>query len=171
MGDLKFVPQSMLDVWADLGKIELEGTTLKIPAEGAEFELTPALRFVTLLEGDDLHKLVAKVKTTAFVKELGGETLDDSCLVGDTAYQVQPGFLAETHALAAAQVAKATRKLTRPQSPTQPPAAPVPATIQSPRSPGSSEAPASPQPSTDDPAQDPQKDADLLSRFLLQHLD
>lgn len=165
MGDLKFVPQSMLDVWADLGKIELEGTTLKIPAEAAEFQLTPALRFVALLEGDDVHKLLAKVKTTAFVKGLGGEALDDSCLVDDTAYQVQPGFLAETHALAAAQTAKATRKPTRP-----PPVAQKPATAPSPASipvPATASSPAH-APSSDD---DAQKDADLLSRFLLQHLD
>ena len=111
MGDLKFVPQSMLDIWADLGKIELDGATLRIPSESASFVLTPAVRFVSLLEGEDSHKLLAKVKTDAYVKEIGGEVMTDSCLVGDTAYQVQAGFLAQSEALAAAQTAKATRPL------------------------------------------------------------
>lgn len=110
MPDLKFVPQSMLDLWADLGKIELEGNNLTIGAEQVTFQLTPAVRFIELLEGEDTNKLVAKVKSTAFVKEIGGEVMDDSCIVADTAYTVQPGFLAETEALDAAKKSKATRK-------------------------------------------------------------
>ncbi len=110
MGDLKFVPQSMLDTWADLGKIELDGNTLRIPSESVTFSLTPAVRFVSLIEGEDQHKLLTKVKPEAYVREIGGQVVTDSCLVGDTAYQVQPGFLAEGAALAAAQTAKATRK-------------------------------------------------------------
>lgn len=110
MGDLKFVPQSMLDVWADLGKIELTGTTLRIPSESISFTLTPAIRFLSLIEGQDTHKLLAKVKSETFVKEIGGEVMTDSCLIGDTAYQVQPGFLAEGEALAAAQASRATKK-------------------------------------------------------------
>lgn len=109
MRDLKFVPQSMLDLWADLGKIELDGNSLTIAAEQVTFQLTPAVRFVELLEGDDANGLLAKVKSTAFVKEIGGEVMDDSCIVDDTAYTVQPGFLAETEALAAAKKSKATR--------------------------------------------------------------
>lgn len=174
MGDLKFVPQSMLDLWADLGKIELEGTTLVIPAESVEFELTPAIRFVSVLEGEDQHKLLAKVKTTTFVKELGGEVLDDSCLVNDTAYQVQPGFLAESQALAAAQTARATRARSRPPTPRSAPAAtPSSQASNNPPSTGSN-APAH-QSGTDgsvgsDGSEDPTTDADLLSKFLLRHL-
>ena len=111
MSDLKFVPQSMLDIWAELGKIELDGATLRIPSESISFTLTPAVRFVSLIEGEDAHKLLAKVKTDAYVREIGGEVMTDSCLVGDTAYQVQAGYLAQGEALAAAQTAKATRTL------------------------------------------------------------
>lgn len=108
--DLKFVPQSMLDVWAELGKIELDGNNLTISEENVTFQLTPAVRFVSLLEGEDTQKLLAKVKARSIVKDLGGEVMDDSCIVGDTAYVVQPGFLAETEALAAAQKSPARRK-------------------------------------------------------------
>lgn len=148
MGDLKFVPQSMLDLWADLGKIELDGNNLTIAAEKVTFQLTPAVRFVSLLEGDDTHKLVAKVKAEAYVREIGGEVMDDSCIVGETAYTVQPGFLAETEALAAAQKSKATRK-------PAPAAAPVTVPFTA--------IPAAPPPRKDD--------AELLTQFLLESLD
>lgn len=151
MGDLKFVPQSMLDLWADLGKIELAGTNLSLPAENLTFQLTPAVRFVSLLDGTDTHKLVSKVKPESFVKEIGGEVMSDSCIVGETAYEVQPGFLAETEALAAAQKSKATRK---PASK----AAPAPAP------------PAQPAPAATRPA-GKGDDAELLTQFLLESLD
>lgn len=154
MGDLKFVPQSMLDLWADLGKIDLDGNNLTIAAEKVTFQLTPAVRFVSLLEGDDTHKLVAKVKAEAFVKEIGGEVMDDSCIVGETAYTVQPGFLAETEALAAAQKSKATRK-------------PVPAAPPAPQ-PSPPQVPKQLVPAPTPPRKD---DAELLTQFLLESLD
>lgn len=98
MGNLKFVPQSTLDDWTDLGQIELDGSTLRIPSESASFHLTPAVHFVALVEGEDEHRLVGRVKTERHVRDIGGELLTDSCIVGDTAYQVQPGFLAERDA-------------------------------------------------------------------------
>jgi hypothetical protein len=155
--ELKFVPQSMLDTWADLGKIELAGTTLRIPLESVAFALTPAIRFLSLLEGEDTHTLLAKVKTETFVKDIGGEVMTDSCLVGETAYQVQPGFLAEAEALAAAQTAKATRK----PVPVAPKAGAVPV--------------AAPRPAAAKPAVVPDAgktdETELLTRFLLESLD
>lgn len=173
MGDLKFVPQSMLDVWADLGKIELEGETLRIPAENVTFQLTPAVRFLSLLEGQDTHKLLQKVKAESYVREIGGEVVTDSCLVGETAYQVQPGFLAEGEALAAAQASKATRKLqAKPGAPA--PAAGAPSIPPVPR-PAPASAPAvkatPPAKPTAPGAPAKPEDADLLTRFLLDSLD
>ena len=156
MGDLKFVPQSMLDLWADLGKIELDGNNLSLPAEKITFQLTPAVRFVKLLEGEDTQKLVAKVKAETFVREIGGEVMDDSCIVGETAYEVQPGFLAETEALAAAQKSRATKK---------PPVRPAPAQAAPPPSP-----PVPPQLAAT-PARPKTDDAALLTQCLLESLD
>jgi len=95
LGDLKFVPQSKLDSWADLGKITLTGSTLCILDEDLSLTLTPAVRFLSLLEGQDSNGLIGKVKAETYVRDIGGEVVTDSCLVGDTAYQVEPGFLAE----------------------------------------------------------------------------
>lgn len=95
MGSLKFITQTLLDTWSDEGKVEIDGPLLRIPSEEASFTLIPALHFVALLEGQDSKQLVAKVKTEAYVREIGGEVVTTSCLLGDTAYEVQPGYLAE----------------------------------------------------------------------------
>lgn len=161
MGDRKFVPQNLLDLWADLGKIELTGSTLKIPSEGVQFELKPALRFLSLLEGEDEHKLVAKVKTDRHVKEIGGEVLDDSCLIGDTAYQVQPGFLAQMQQLAAAQ-----------SESTQPAPASAAGKLKKSDSASRKEGDSSSVPGKSGASEeDPDRDAELLSKFLLKHFD
>ena len=47
------------------------------------------------MSGEDTHKLVAKVKTEEQLKTLGAEQMADSVLLGDTAYEVVPGYLAE----------------------------------------------------------------------------
>lgn len=173
----------MLDLWADLGKIELEGTTLRIPAEKVTFQLTPAVRFLSLLEGQDTNKLLQKVKPESFVREIGGEVVTDSCLVGETAYQVQPGFLAEGEALAAAQASKATRKpaMKGAEGPAAgaPSIPPVPKSAQQPRTapaaagPAAAKAatPAAPARSAPGAAPAKTEDADLLTRFLLDSLE
>jgi len=169
VSDLKFVPQSMLDTWADLGKVQLEGNTLALPAENVKFQLTPAIRFVSILDGEDVHKLLTKVKTEQFVREeLAGDVMADSCVIGETAYTVAPGFLAETAALAAAQASEATKKLA-PRPPATPPAASAP----KPAAPAPAAAPkpvaaAAPGAKAAAPAK---SDADLLTKFLLESLE
>lgn len=171
MGDLKFMPQSVLDVWTDLGKIELTGTTLRIPAENVTFQLTPAVRFTELLEGQDTHRLLQKVKAESYVREIGGEVLTDSCIVGETAYQVQPGFLAEGEVLAAAQKSKATKQLApKPVAATFPPAGRPADPLTQPGRAATPQVGAAPaiQPAMSGAKSD---DADLLTRFLLESLD
>lgn len=106
MGGLLFVSQAMLDSWAEQGKIDFVGNVMTLLAgegRGRSYALEPAVRFLKLLgEGRDPNGLVHKVKSVAQVKEIGGEPVDDSCIVGDVAYEVQPGFLAEASALQAA---------------------------------------------------------------------
>lgn len=173
MGDLKFVPQSMLDVWAEFGKIELDGHTLRITAEQVSFQLTPAVRFLSLLEGQDAHKLLQKVKSEAYLRDIGGEVVTDSCLVGETAYQVQPGFLAEGEALAKAQASKATRKPTAAKAAEQPPAGPGPVATATVRPGGPPVAMRAPAPGVKPAASSgglPTDDADLLTQFLVESL-
>jgi hypothetical protein len=110
MSGLLFVSQAMLDGWAEQGKIDFAGNVLTLlpgGGQGRSYRLRPAVRFLALLDaGVDHHALLSKVKTHAQLKELAAEVVGDSCLVGETAYEVEPGFLAEAAAVQAGERAK-----------------------------------------------------------------
>jgi hypothetical protein len=101
-----FVSQALLDAWASQGRIDLDGGSIALlrgQARGRRYALEPAVRFLRVAGGgDDPLGLVARVKTLAQVRELGGEPLADSVVVGEAAYEVEPGFLAEASAVEAA---------------------------------------------------------------------
>jgi pyruvate/2-oxoglutarate dehydrogenase complex dihydrolipoamide acyltransferase (E2) component len=164
MGRLLFVSQAMLDSWAGQGNIDFVGNVMTLLAgegKGRSYALDPAVRFLKVLGGDaDPNGLVHKVKTVVQLKETGAELVDDSCILGDVGYEVQPGFLAEASALQAA----ATAAPARPAAP--PPPAPAPA----------APAAAEPRPRTLGGAalpkdlEEKRKEAEALARFLLENL-
>ncbi len=91
-----FLPQAQLEEWALGDKADLKDGKLVVMAEGgATFPVVPAVHFVQLVSGEDTHKLVAKVKTEAQLASLGADHMADSVLVGETAYEVVPGYVAE----------------------------------------------------------------------------
>ncbi|MHB1843809.1 MAG: hypothetical protein ACYCWW_03110 [Deltaproteobacteria bacterium] len=90
-----FVSQELLDVWTAEGKIELAGSVLRITEENREFQLAPGVRFVSLAAGEDQARLVGKVKTEPQLGTLGAELYMNSVLLGEAAYDVEPGFLTE----------------------------------------------------------------------------
>ncbi len=131
MAGLLFVSQAMIDSWADQGRIDFVGnvmTMLSGEGRGRSYELEPAVRFLALLGADqDPHQLLKKVKSLVQLKELGAEAIDSSVVLGDVAYEVEPGFLAEMSALQAAAAAKvdparaaATAAQARPAAPAAP---------------------------------------------------
>lgn len=163
MGRLLFVSQAMLDSWAGQGKIDFVGNVMTLLAgdgKGRSYALDPAVRFLKVLGQDaDPNGLVHKVKTVVQLREMGAEAVDDSCILGDLAYEVQPGFLAEAAALQAAATAV----------PAAPPAKPA--------------AGAAPAPPAGDPRaralggaalpkdlEEKRKEAEALARFLLENL-
>ncbi|HEY5678357.1 MAG TPA: hypothetical protein VIR81_16305 [Myxococcales bacterium] len=154
MADHLFVPQSVLDRWSEQGRIQVDGNVLTILGEQKSFALTTAVRFLKMEAGEDRAGLLAKVKTTDALKQMGAEHYMDSVLLGESAYQVQQGYLADANALRRAAAAS--------QPP--PPRAPVPP---APRS----AAGANPAPKTP-PAQGEKKEGeqDMLAQFLLDHL-
>ncbi len=165
MGGLLFVSQAMLDSWAEQGKIDFVGNVLTLlsgEGKGRSYALEPAVRFLKVLSADaDPNGLVHKVKSTAQLKERGAEPVDDSCILGDTAYEVQPGFLAEAAALQAAATAQATKA----------PARPEPATAAQPAGQGASarSRPLGTSPLPKD-LEEKRKEAEALARFLLENL-
>jgi hypothetical protein len=146
MADYLFVPQTVLDKWSEQGKVSVDGHVLTLLAEGKSFALTSAVRFLKMEAGEDAARLLSKVKTTDALKNMGAEHYMDSVILGDAAYQVQQGFLADASVLRAAAAAAPVR------APPPPPADAV-------------EAPAA----RAQPQQQGQEQ-DLLAQFLLDNL-
>ncbi len=154
MADHLFVPQTVLDRWSEQGRIQVDGNVLVILGEQKSFALTSAVRFMKMEAGDDRAGLLAKVKTTDALKQMGAEHYMDSVILGESAYQVQQGFLADANALRRAAAAS------------QPPPARTPAAPGQKAAGGASPPPQAPQ------AEGEKKEGeqDVLAQFLLDHL-
>jgi len=99
MADYLFVPQNVLDKWSEKGRVELKGHVLTLIREKKSFQLTSAVRFVKMEAGEDAKGLLQKVKTLEALKQMGAEHYRESVILGESAYQVQQGFLADANAL------------------------------------------------------------------------
>jgi hypothetical protein len=158
MAGLLFVSQAMLESWAGQGKIDFAGNVMTLLAgegKGRRYALVPAVRFLKLVGAEaDAQALLHKVKSAEQLREMGAEQVGGSVLVGEAAYEVEPGFLAEVSALQAAAGAS--------------PRAGAAATAG--RGPAAQAAP----PRAGDPSsrelEEKRKAADALARFLLDHL-
>jgi len=169
MAGLLFVSQAMLDSWAEQGKIDFVGNVMTLlvgEGKGRSYALDPAVRFISLLGADaDPHQLLRKVKSIAQLRELGGEAVDASVILGDVAYEVEQGFLAEMSALQAAASARpAAAPAVAPAAPGAPAPAPAPAPVP----------PPAPRPHAAAPLprelEERRKEAEALARFLLDNL-
>ena len=89
-----FISQKRLDSWASEERVTVHGDVMTLAGDGRSFALSPAVRFMKVSAGDaDAHELVGRVKAVAVLEDLGGEHYMDSVIVGETAYDVQEGFL------------------------------------------------------------------------------
>lgn len=93
MNDKLFIPQSVLDKWVESGKVTFNDSVLCLLKEQRSYTLTPAVRFMALVAGDDSQQLLTKIRTLQKLEEMGGEHMSDSVIMGDTAYTVQEGFI------------------------------------------------------------------------------
>lgn len=98
-----FLPQSTLEEWALADKADLRDGKLVVQGEGGAWPVESAVHFVKLVAGNDVQKLVSRVKTDAQLAQLGCERLEDSVVLGDSAYEVVPGYVAQIAAPAAAK--------------------------------------------------------------------
>jgi hypothetical protein len=89
-----FFPQEALDQWMIEGTIDLQGAELTILAEARRYRLLEAARIVREVTGaPDPHGLVGRVKSKAFLDEMGAEIVESSMILGENAYDVVPGWL------------------------------------------------------------------------------
>ncbi|HEY4121598.1 MAG TPA: hypothetical protein VGM56_27220 [Byssovorax sp.] len=89
-----FFPQAALDAWLADDRVELTNDELCIKAEGRRYRIVEAVRVLREVTGTpDGNELIGKVKSRAFMSELGAELLETSMILGDNAYDVVPGFV------------------------------------------------------------------------------
>jgi hypothetical protein len=93
-----FVPQAILDVAFDGGKIDLDADQLIV--DGAlRFDASEAIRILReVTSGEDPHGLCERVRTTDSLAAIDAELLGHSLLVGESAYDVVPGMLLQRSA-------------------------------------------------------------------------
>jgi hypothetical protein len=90
-----FFSQEALDGWLEAGHVSLDGDVLGLP-DGPRFRLTAGVVFrQEVASGEDDLGLCGKVKTVDEVAALQGELVTGSVLIGDHAYEVTDGFLAD----------------------------------------------------------------------------
>ena len=89
-----FFPQAALDDWIASDRVDLKNDELLIKTEGRRYRIIEAIRVIREVTGAaDIHEVIGKVKTRAFLTELGAELLEGSMIIGDHAYDVTPGFI------------------------------------------------------------------------------
>ncbi len=89
-----FFPQAALDEWIAQDRVDLRNDELTIKSENRKYRIIEAVRILSEVTGlPDSNELVGKVKSHAFLSELGAEILEGSVILGDNAYDAVPGFV------------------------------------------------------------------------------
>lgn len=111
-----FLPQNTLEEWAIDDKADLKEGQLVLASEQASFPVVPAVHFTQIVSGNDEQQLVGKVKTESQLQALGAEQMADSVVMGEIAYEVVPGYVAEVPSAAPAKSAKSQVKGASPET-------------------------------------------------------
>lgn len=89
-----FFPQEALDEWVADDRVDFSGDELTMKGEARRYRVVEAVRVLReVTEGADPNELIGKVKSKAYLSELGAEILDTSMIVGEQAYDIVPGFV------------------------------------------------------------------------------
>ena len=89
-----FLPQAALDEWIVEGTVDLQDGELTILSVGRRYRLAEAVHVVRDVTGGGDAELVGRVKARVALEQLGAEIVEGSMLMGDAAYDVEPGWVA-----------------------------------------------------------------------------
>jgi hypothetical protein len=90
-----FISQSTIDAWVAADQADVAGDVLTLRGVGGALRLAAASLFRSVSAGsDEAQKLLGRVKAEEAIASLGGEVYLTSVILGETAYEVDPGFLA-----------------------------------------------------------------------------
>jgi len=89
-----FFPHEAIDQWIAGARADLRGDELTILASGRRFKVTEGIRVLREVSNTgDFLELVGRVKARADLDRIGAEVLESSMLVGEAAYDVEPGWI------------------------------------------------------------------------------
>jgi hypothetical protein len=103
-----FLPEKILEEWSLSEAADLSDGYLVVHETQSKHAVASAIHFAKLASGEDANNLLGRVKTFEQVAHLNPEHMADSCLIGDTAYEVHMGYVADVAAVA--PVAKVEHK-------------------------------------------------------------
>jgi hypothetical protein len=91
-----FVSQEVVDQWSADERISIDGDVMILTLTQQRVRLVPAARVLRVVSGtSDPFNLVGSVKTPTELAAFGGEQYLSSLLLGDVAYDLQPGYFGE----------------------------------------------------------------------------
>jgi hypothetical protein len=95
-----FIPQDVVDSWVTADKVELSGEVMTFRDSGLALRMVPGHYFDHVAGGadegaDESHKLLGRAKAKAAIAAMGAEAYMNSVILGDTAYEVEAGFVAK----------------------------------------------------------------------------
>ncbi len=90
-----FVSQNTIDNWVLTDQVELAGDVVSIKPSNIRLQLRAASYFRSVAGGSmDTQDIIGRVKDEAEITELGGEAYMSSVVIGEAAYDIEPGFVA-----------------------------------------------------------------------------
>jgi hypothetical protein len=90
-----FLSQTTLEDWASDDRADVREQALVLTGEPQKYPVEPAVHIMALVSGPDEHQLLRKVKTDAQLAALGAERLADSVVAGESAYDVESGYVVQ----------------------------------------------------------------------------
>lgn len=111
-----FLTQKTLEDWMTTEKADLVDGKLVVKETRSAHPVTPAVHFQKVVSGDDVQGLLGRVKTSEQLHSLAAEQLGDSCLVGETAYEVTEGYVTDVQVQAPPAKPDAKKKSSSPEA-------------------------------------------------------
>jgi hypothetical protein len=91
-----FISQDRIDSWTAEQRVSIVGDVMTLADDGRAFKIRMAVRFLKVTGADsDPNDLLGTVKDEAALEKMGADQYMNSVILGEVAYDVQPGFLGD----------------------------------------------------------------------------
>lgn len=91
-----YISQRRIDAWTAENRIAITGGIMTLVELSRSFAIRPAVRFLRVAGSDeDPNDLVGRVKEERELETMGADHMATSVIFGDTAYEVETGFVGD----------------------------------------------------------------------------